>query len=876
MALLLPLVGVLPTFGNGIMNAADAPLHVQRIFAMGTLLAQGELYPRWVSWFHLGYGYPVFNFYPPGVFYVGGLLMLLGFSAVMAFHVVAAAVWMFGSLGMYRLARLALPPYAALVAAAAWAYAPSRLFEVWTQGSLPQMAASMCIVWLLYALCRAASVPTRAKSVWLALSLAGLVFSHQPLTFIAALFVAPLSLGLVLWHSRTDWRTLRARAASVYGGLLLGAGLTAIFLLPVFLEIRHINAATGTDDVVAYLRSNFLQLDEALSYPLPPDMTDIRVEYPRTLGLLHVALFAVGMVGLWRRRMWALSIALLGGLGFTVYMLVEPSLPLWLTIPFFQQLRFPERFLRVGAVWVALGAGAALMLFPVRWQARLAASFCALLILSMLPFAYPTQPFTQYNNMSAITEIEFELDTYTWGTTSYNEFKPRWGASVPYDPPPDIGRYADMPTRIFPLRYFPYEQVNPSTFIITTDAPQALPIRQFYYPGWQVTVNGQRVDAYPEPEQGLLTVDVGTGEQRVEVRYRGTTVQRIGTAITLASAVLLLGLLRVPQASSVPSVTATTGASIGWQTGLITGGALVGFALLNTNVILPYTSLFRVVSAPSAPTYMQHAQPATFEQMQLLGYSLPQTTLGAGDVLTVTLFWQPLVPLTDEHYRPVVQLVNNSVTETWAVSQPFFPSGGHTFSGRYTPDVFTSDGHDLRLFESAKPYTARVMVQLFDARTNTPLTLADGTDRVLLNTPIRVTLPTEPAQNMLNVVFGENIALHCADITRADDEYRITAYWHVLTPPSASLTTFVHGLDAGAALVTQADQPPIPEYPTQDWARGQTLSSTFTLPATDGIESVALGLYTSDGTRLPVTQHGQPQPNQQVMLPLESACPTGS
>jgi uncharacterized membrane protein len=58
---------------------------------MGTMLQLGELYPRWIPWFHLGYGYPVFNFYPPGVFYTGGLLMLLGFSAITAFHIVAAA-----------------------------------------------------------------------------------------------------------------------------------------------------------------------------------------------------------------------------------------------------------------------------------------------------------------------------------------------------------------------------------------------------------------------------------------------------------------------------------------------------------------------------------------------------------------------------------------------------------------------------------------------------------------------------------------------------------------------------------------------------------------------------------------------------------------
>jgi uncharacterized membrane protein len=106
-ALILPLIGIIPTIGDGVIKSADAPLHAHRIYAMTVLLRSGSLWPRWVPWFHLGYGYPVFNFYPPGVFYLGGVLGLLGIPTTVAFTLISALAWV-RSVGTYKLARLFL------------------------------------------------------------------------------------------------------------------------------------------------------------------------------------------------------------------------------------------------------------------------------------------------------------------------------------------------------------------------------------------------------------------------------------------------------------------------------------------------------------------------------------------------------------------------------------------------------------------------------------------------------------------------------------------------------------------------------------------------------------------------------------------------
>src|SRR5512142_838275 len=59
-------------------SSYDGLLHLYRVFALDQTLRQGVVYPRWVLDLAYGYGYPIFNFYPPLAAYVSETLHLLG------------------------------------------------------------------------------------------------------------------------------------------------------------------------------------------------------------------------------------------------------------------------------------------------------------------------------------------------------------------------------------------------------------------------------------------------------------------------------------------------------------------------------------------------------------------------------------------------------------------------------------------------------------------------------------------------------------------------------------------------------------------------------------------------------------------------------
>jgi hypothetical protein len=77
----------------------------------------------------------------------------------------------------------------------------------------------------------------------------------------------------------------------------------------------------------------------------------------------------------------------------------------------------------------------------------------------------------------------------------------------------------------------------------------ALQFYTYYFPGWRVYVDGERLpqDALrPEGVHGLLTVDIPAGEHHVLLRWGDTPLRLIGKSLTLACLLLALVLVAIP------------------------------------------------------------------------------------------------------------------------------------------------------------------------------------------------------------------------------------------------------------------------------------------------------------------------------------------
>ncbi len=886
----LPLIGIIPAISGGVILTADGPIHVHRIQAMTLLWQEGNLWPRWVPYFHLGYGYPVFNYYPPLTYHIGAALGVLGISAPAAFNLTLAGSWVVGTLGAYALARHLMPGRGAILAALLWAYAPSRLHEVWHQGSTPQMMAAAFIPWLLLALALAAARPSRRNLVALGALFAAILMSHLPLAVMVSLFLGPGVILLPLWHTRRALRRWPGRVLRLAGGLALGAGLCAIFVLPLAVELPYIQATA--QDPFPLLRSNFLQLRDLLIQPYPQDLTDITLVVPTTLGLLWVLLAVAGCGALAARRQYGAAAGLAVGLAAIVFITQEASLFVWQSVPFLATARFPGRIFRIGAVFAAMAGGASILPLPRRWQGAGLAAAMGLALLSALPWTYPIKEFVWWDNLSALDEIEYELETHTWGTTSYDEFQPVWGESVPLDPAPEPEAYITNPLRLVVhrldmVRQWPdlqVEQIDDATVRVVVSDARRVRFRQYYCPGWTATLDGQPVEVYPEPEIGLIALDVPPGEHVIHLRYTGTPVQAVGAALSLVSVGVALALagpkalwLRLRKGRAAPGPAGKAAAAPGDEgeplspraAGLILAG-VAGFALLNAVVITPHTTWFRHRSPPDAPISMENAVHVFFgEQIELLGYTLHQDRVAPGGTLDVTLYWRVHGEL-ESGYWPTVQLVNLGVSEAWAVSR-LTTTLTEEVRGYDTASRFVSERHRLRAFADIPPYVGRIKVAVLDMDHGEAWLPAEtGETFVLLEPLIRVEGSDPPAPRRLDYRFGDALRLTCAAVLPGEGRLDIRLYWQVERPLGQDVVALVHGLDAAGQLVAQNDSPPLGgDYPTSLWLPGQTLADHYTLPLDPAIAAVGFGLYRpEDMARLPVTEGGRPVPESRIALPV--------
>ncbi|MFN8424617.1 MAG: hypothetical protein U0470_14975, partial [Anaerolineae bacterium] len=258
LAVLLALPPAAAALHAGLPATVDGGLHLQRTLSVAYLLRAAPGWPRWAPHFLQGWGYPIHHFYPPGVPLLAAAAVNAGLRPEQAHLAIIVAAWSLASAGTYRLARTALPPSSALLAAGAAAFSAVRLFEVQVQGNVPQLVAAAIVPWALACTVEAVRRPGVTASAALAASVAAIALVHH-VTFVLALGALVLVAAAVA-AERFDRRRERPGGRRTLAGLAgagaLALGLAAVYLVPAALDaslVQLAKAASGMFDPLANL-----------------------------------------------------------------------------------------------------------------------------------------------------------------------------------------------------------------------------------------------------------------------------------------------------------------------------------------------------------------------------------------------------------------------------------------------------------------------------------------------------------------------------------------------------------------------------------------------------------------------------------------------
>jgi hypothetical protein len=259
-----------------------------------------------------------------------------------------------------------------------------------------------------------------------------------------------------------------------------------------------------------------------------------------------------------------------------------------------------------------------------------------------------------------------------------------------------------------------------------------------------------------------------------------------------------------------------------------------------------------------------HRLDVTFEgKAKLLGYTVDRDTVRPGQQVAVTVYWQALVPMT-ENYAVFVHLVNSA--GALSAQRDTFPGLGNFPTSQWKPGDVFADTYRVDIGETTyTPDEAVVHVGLY--RPNGPrLTVfnADGQplgDGVNL-LPIKLVPRPGEYPNSVRVNFGDKLALLGYDMdaraVRPGETISVTLYWQALAPMTLDYSVFMHLTSTGGEIPVKNDSLPYTSPKrTRRWTTGQVMKEVRTLAIPDyvlpGLYDIDLGIFSVDtGDRLPV------------------------
>ena len=858
--LLLPLLtlpGLWPLLHDGLPARFDRGLHLMRLAWLDQHIRQGTLFPRWVPEMMLGRGYPLFNFYGAGVYYLSETLHLLGLNLYDASIATLVILALLAGYGIFLLTRDLFgeqdgkqATWASLVAAIAYVYAPYFLtVNIYQRGAIAEATAQALMPWVLWSVRRLFTSPRPAAwSTVVALLLATLVFSHT----LMLLIFPPLLAGFVLvqWqqHGRS-WVALRWAIV----GLVAAIGITTFFWLPLIIERDYLSKfAYGIVRGAFLPRSTWTWktfVDKAWLY------TYVR---PPRLGLVQLLLGAAGaLVILARRRTWETGYLIVSALlaGALVGLWARP---LWAASEILLSIQSPWRLLTLITPILAIFTGALVAYLPIkRLQLVLAIALIGVIIYANLPRLVDVPLFSPTDtelSPQSLAQLEYEqgVEIGGEGSTFVQEFRPVWASrSLLYTDPVDL--------RAPPLEIEPIAS-NAYTTALNVTVAEAAPLRfnKFYFPGWQVQLgDGTLLPSYPSTNLGLLTVDLPPGTHQVTLAWTGTTTQQVAGIISIATLLLLAGITWWR----------------GWR------------KMVAVPLVLVLVALIATFSRPALASMTLPTQPLEAHGVRFLGLRTDYHLQNDPTRIYLYPAWFVLTGGAQANLRARWQLQDQTgAVVSEILSGPYFNA---STPATWPPGTLVEDAYMLPLLPGLAAGDYQIVLQL-EADGAASATVNVGTITLPSSTPAQTFNPANVEIVPTQALFDDEITLtgYAATINKqpvtadgppltlhAGEDVRYRLYWQATKTPSENYHSYIHLIDSAGDAIYHSDQLPGPWFrPPKGWDSYYVQQDTHLLEiptdAPGGLYWPSVGLYEiRQMNRMAITVDGQPVEGDVFRLP---------
>lgn len=526
---LISVLSFLPLVRKGFYSMQD-DLQAFRLHQMNQCFSDFQIPCRWVPDMGYGYGYPQFNFYAPGVYYLGELIHLLGFQFIDTTKILFILGFILSSLAMFILVNEFFGAFPALVSSFLYTYAPFKAVQVYVRGSLGEFYSFVffpLIFWSSYKLIKERK---RVYIIYCSLSWALFLITHNLTPYI----FAPLFLLWVLFwiYFEKKYTSLKYITLSI----LIAFLLSSFFVIPMVLERKYVHIETLLGGYFDY-RRHFVSLKQMFfknnwgygSSDLGPD-DDVALYS----GIMHwLPAFVSGLLAFFhfkkKKRIVYLTFFLLGCEMVVLFLMHLKSAFIWDRIYFLKWLQFPWRFLTVSVFLLSF-----LSSFLLFYLGKLKYFFGILIIIisSVLYLG-----FFKPKDWFYITDKE-KFSGYAWErqlTISIFDYLPIYAVKPPENKATDKPEILDGEAKV--ISYKKGSDYQEGLIEVEKSVRIRLPL--FDFPGMRVEVDNIKVSHINNDCRGqkfclgLITFDLNEGEHEFKAFLKDTPPRRLGNYLSL-------------------------------------------------------------------------------------------------------------------------------------------------------------------------------------------------------------------------------------------------------------------------------------------------------------------------------------------------------
>lgn len=543
----LSIFSILPLFHSGFFPMHD-DTQVARVFEMGKALKDGMFPVRWVQDLGYGFGYPIFNFYAPLAYYLGGFLNVIGFDALTSTKIMIGIGVISAGFFMYLLAKEFFGKIGGTISSLFYIYAPYHALDLYVRGAVAEIFGYAFLPLAFYGLYKSSKEKSWKYIVIGSVGFAGVILSHNLTAFMLLPFFI-LTIFLLVFFNWKDKKFINWNPIFVF---IFGIMLSSFYSLPAILEMKYTNVVSqigGPSD----FHDHFVCLPQLWDSPwmFGGSIRGCVDGLSFRIGKLHILAVIISIImtlfAVKKKKIKKESISLI--LAFllfliSIFLMLDFSKIIWEKIPQMEYIQYPWRYLLFTSFASSFMAGSIFFFskkliprffnFNILILSGLGISIFLLFYVNFKlfnPQSFNNKTVNDYTNLSELNwRVSKISDEYLPATIK----KP----SVVYE----INQAPITPISNTSVRII----TNKSQEIIAeinSDEKSNIKLNIAEFPAWTLSVDGLTQTFNKTGNGLLLTVD--KGRHLVTASYKETPIEKLGNIVTLIGVLgLILGIIK--------------------------------------------------------------------------------------------------------------------------------------------------------------------------------------------------------------------------------------------------------------------------------------------------------------------------------------------